>query len=240
MEIICEKCEAKLNIPDEKLPEGQRVSVRCPRCRKKLILDTTRARPGVSDAAVVESAESGSPGDIPGPAIEEGVELPQTEGTSGYDVGEDSVLNSYEEGVKLALVMNNDEQKTKKIKEALEGLGYRYVPGNNTEEAVGKMRFNRFDLIILSDYFDSIPLEKSHILNYLNHLSMFVRRKIFVALIGERLRTMDDMMAFAMSVNLVVSLNDLDKLSIILKRALSDNRKFYKVFFDTLREVGKA
>ena len=240
MEIICEECKAKLNIPDEKLPEGQQVSVRCPRCRKKLILDTTKARPGVSDAAGVESIESGSPGDIPGPAIEEGVELPQTEGTSGYDVEEDSALISYEEGVKLALVMNNDEHQTKKIKEALEGLGYRYVPGNNTQEAVGRMRFHRFDLVILSDYFDNVPLEESHILNYLNHLSMFVRRKIFVVLIGEGLRTMDNMAAFAMSANLVVSLNDLDKLSIILKRAVSDNEKFYKVFFDTLKEVGKA
>ena len=240
MEIICEECKAKLNIPDEKLPEGQQVSVRCPRCRKKLILDTTKARPGVSDAAVVESAESGSPGDIPGLVIEEGVELPQTEGTSGYDVEEDSALISYEEGVKLALVMNNDEHQTKKIKEALEGLGYRYVPGNNTQEAVGRMRFHRFDLVILSDYFDNVPLEESHILNYLNHLSMFVRRKIFVVLIGEGLRTMDNMAAFAMSANLVVSLNDLDKLSIILKRAVSDNEKFYKVFFDTLKEVGKA
>jgi len=240
MEIICEGCKAKLNIPNDKLPEGRQVSVRCPRCGKKLILDTTRVRPGVSDAATASSAESGRSGDIPDPAIEEGVKLPQIEGTSGYDVEEDSVLNFYEEGVKLALVMNNDEQQTRKIKEALEGLGYRYVRGNNTQEAVGKMRFHRFDLIILSDYFDNVPLEESHILNHLNHLSMFVRRKIFVALIGEGLRTMDNMMAFAMSSNLVVSVNDLDKLSIILKRAVSDNEKFYKVFFDSLKEVGKA
>lgn len=240
MEIICEECKAKLNIPDEKVPEGQQVSVRCPRCKKKLILDTTRSGPGVSDAAVVESIESGSPEGIPGPAIKEGVDLLKTEGTSENGVEEDSILNFYEEEMKLALVMNNDEQETRKIKEALEGLGYRYVPGNNTQEAVGKMRFHRFDLIILSDYFDNAPLEKNHILNYLNHLSMFVRRKIFVVLIGEGLRTMDNMMAFAMSANLVVSLNDLDKLSIILKRAVSDNEKFYKVFFDTLKEVGKA
>jgi hypothetical protein len=136
--------------------------------------------------------------------------------------------------------MNNDEHQTKRIKEALEGLGYRYVPGNNTQEAVGKMRFHRFDLVILSDYFDNVPLEQSPILNYLNYLSMFVRRKMFVALIGERFRTMDNMTAFAMSANLVISLNDLGKLSIILKRAVSDNEKFYKVFFDTLKEVGKA
>ena len=240
MEIICGECGAKLNIPDEKVPEGQRVSVRCPRCSKKLMLDTTRTNLEVSDAAVVASAESGIYKDIPDPAIEEKVELPQTEGTSGYNVEEDSTLISYEEDVWLALVMNNDEHQTKKIKEALKGLGYKCVPGNNIQEAVAKMRFHNFDLVILSDYFDNVPLEKSPILNYLNHLSMFVRRKIFVVLIGERFRTMDNMTAFAMSANLVISLNDMDKLSIILKRAVSVNDKFYKVFMDTLKETGKA
>ncbi len=157
------------------------------------------------------------------------------------------IRNTEKEGKTCAVVMNRPRimnalnvEVVAELKKTLEGLGYRYVPGNNTQEAVGRMRFHRFDLVILSDYFDNVPLEESHILNYLNHLSMFVRRKIFVVLIGEGLRTMDNMAAFAMSANLVVSLNDLDKLSIILKRAVSDNEKFYKVFFDTLKEVGKA
>ncbi|HEJ84226.1 MAG TPA: hypothetical protein ENO25_06620, partial [Desulfobacteraceae bacterium] len=40
MELVCESCKAKLNIPEEKLPPGQRVSVRCPRCKNKLVIDT--------------------------------------------------------------------------------------------------------------------------------------------------------------------------------------------------------
>jgi hypothetical protein len=51
---------------------------------------------------------------------------------------------------------------------------------------------------------------------------------------------MDNMMAFAMSANLVVNEKDLDKLAAVLKKALSDHEKFYKVFMDTLLEVGKA
>ena len=33
---------------------------------------------------------------------------------------------------------------------------------------------------------------------------------------------------------------DLDKLTAVLKKALLDHEKFYKVFIDTLLEVGKA
>jgi hypothetical protein len=51
---------------------------------------------------------------------------------------------------------------------------------------------------------------------------------------------MDDMMAFAVSANVVINAKDLEKLFPILKKALSENEKFYKVFLDTLMETGKA
>ena len=63
---------------------------------------------------------------------------------------------------------------------------------------------------------------------------------MFVLLMSDKFRTMDHMMAFAMSANLVANWKDLGKLSSILGRAVSDNEKFYKVFMDTLKETGKA
>jgi hypothetical protein len=47
------------------------------------------------------------------------------------------------------------------------------------------------------------------------------------------------MMAFAMSANLVVNPEDLPNIRLILKKSASDNEKFYKVFMDTLKELGK-
>jgi len=242
MEIVCKECKAKLNIPDEKIPQGQRVSVLCPRCKNKLIIDTTEAGTEASPPAADEPAVPRSPGEgLPDTSHEEAFEPSEPEGIPEFDdAEEDSILDTYGEGEKLALVMDNDAHYTENIKEALEELGYRYVPAENTQKAIGKMRFQNFDLVVLSDQFDNVPLEQSPILQYLNHLSMSVRRKVFLVLISDKFRTMDHMMAFTMSANLVISLNDLDKLSIILKRAVSDNEKFYKVFFDTLREVGKA
>ena len=31
MEVVCEKCKAKLNIPDEKIPKGKRTIISCPK-----------------------------------------------------------------------------------------------------------------------------------------------------------------------------------------------------------------
>jgi hypothetical protein len=105
---------------------------------------------------------------------------------------------------------------------------------------LGKLRFHRFDIIFIAEGFDGQELENSPIHNYLNTLSISSRRRIFVALMGDKLKTMDDMMAYTMSANTIISTKDADKLSSILKQGLSEHEKFYKVFMDTLVEVGKA
>lgn len=36
MEVSCKNCKAKFNIPDNKLPVGQTVSLKCPKCKSKI------------------------------------------------------------------------------------------------------------------------------------------------------------------------------------------------------------
>jgi hypothetical protein len=69
---------------------------------------------------------------------------------------------------------------------------------------------------------------------------MSLRRRIFFTLVGDTFKTMDPMAAFAMSANLVINRGDFSKLKAILSGAILDNEKFYKVFSDTLEEVGRA
>jgi len=241
MEIVCETCNARLNIPDEKLPPGQRVSVRCPRCKNKLVLDTDTVKSERLYPSDQASEKIGSPLDaMPAPSPNQEYELPSEEMSGFDDMEAESALYSYGEGEKLALVMIADTHRFETIKEAVDALGYNAIRAENTMEAVSKMRFQDFDLVLLSDLFDNIPLEQSPILQYLNHLSMSVRRKMFVLIMSDRFRTMDHMMAFAMSANLAANWKDLDRLSSILGRAVSDNEKFYKVFTDTMKETGKA
>ena len=140
----------------------------------------------------------------------------------------------------MALVMDNNSEHTDNIRMDVGQLGYKAIAAPNIRDAIGRMRYHHFDLVILCDGFDGQSLERNPVLSYLNNLSMAIRRRMFVVLMGEGFKTMDDMIAFALSVNLVVNTKEMDKLSAILKRALSDYEKFYKVFMDTLLEVGKA
>ena len=213
MDVTCKSCGATLKIPDEKLPPHQAVSITCLKCKGKI-----RIEPRESDKDLV--SEKVGEGDL---KYEEHA----------------SPLDLFEEGTRLALVLHGDEGDVVEISSALEGLSYKPILPTSTEEAMGKLRFHHFDLIIVSDGFDGQDLTNSPIMHYLNHLSMGIRRKIFVVLLSNKFKTMDNMMAFARSANLVVNPDDLSNLSLILKKGIPDNEKFYKVLMDTFKEVGR-
>jgi len=218
MEIICDQCEKRLNIPDEKIPANQRVSLSCPKCGKKLTLDGR----GLVKSEKTQTTE----------------ETPELE-SRDYDE-QDTFLDTFEEGVPLALAMVEDETRKDVIKRSVEELGYKFVPAANSHDANGKMRFHNFDLMVIADGFDDTSVENSPILNYLNHQPMSIRRKIFVALLGDDFKTKDPLMAYSLSSNLVVNNKDIGQITSILKNSITENNRFYKVFMDTMVEVGKA
>ncbi len=220
MQVTCSQCKARFNIPDGKLPKDKKMAIACPKCKQRIIV-----RPSPEQ----EPSKAGS-----------------TNGTvkvsPGYEYRDvDEVLElTIAEGEKVALLMIGDEADTQLVKEAAQKVGYRVVLAKDTRDALSKMRFHHFPMVFLADGFDSMDIIQSPILRYLEHLPMSVRRKIFLVLIGTRFRSMDHMKAFAMSANLVVNKKELDKLAPILSRALLDHEQFYRVFMETLKEVGKA
>ena len=209
MDVTCNLCGVLLKIPDEKVPPNQVVIITCPKCQGKIKVDTRKPDKEI--------------------ASNEGDEFEQ----------DNSPLELFEEGTKLALVLNGDEGQVQTISSVLEGLSYKLIVAQSTREAMGKLRLHHFDLIILSDGFDGQNIEDSPVTHYLNHLSMSVRRKIFFILLSDTFKSLDNLMAFTLSANLVINPVDLSKLGLILNKTIPGHEKFYKVFLDTLKEVGK-
>ena len=239
MEVTCDQCNGTFNVPDNRIPKDQRVRIGCPKCKNKIILDVRETR--VKETSSPEGEDQSGSGEFQRSAGESTSQA-QSEGENyGYsDYSEDKDLDFVEEGTKLALVMTDITEHAEKIRRALGELGFRFISSQNTRDAIGRMRFHHFDVVILSDGFDGQELGKSPIINYLNRLSMSVRRKIFVALVSDEFKTLDNMMAFALSANVVINTKDIDRFHAILKKAISDNEKFYKIFNETMVEVGKA
>jgi len=223
MEILCEHCKTALNIPDEKIPKGQKIAATCPKCKGKITIDTMNKPSG-------EEILSDAPDSI----VEDSMAV------ADYVETEDEVLEYYEEGVRLALVMGEDAELRNKIEKHLDAMGFRCVLVNETRKGIGKMRLHHFDLVIFPEDFGGVSLEQSPVLHFLNHLSMSERRRMFVVIVGEGFKTMDQMMAFAFSVNLVVNTKDTGRLSMVMQRAISEHERFYKVFMEIYRETGRA
>ena len=78
------------------------------------------------------------------------------------------------------------------------------------------------------------------VLKYLDRLNMSTRRNIFVTLITDRYRTMDNMAAFNKSVNLIVNLKNVDEIEKILRRGIADYEAFYRVYKRILIKTGRV
>jgi len=205
MEVLCKSCKAKFKIADDKLPAGQAVSLKCPKCKSKIEIKT----------AIDEVA------------------------SDTYGVSE-KTFDFVEQGVKAALICEQDAGVREKIRSTLQRMDYHVMEAASARDAMKYMRFRVFDLVLLDESFEGGNPESNHVLQYLGHQPMNTRRNIFVVLLGNSFSTADNMMAFNRSVNLVVNLKNVDELEKVLRRSLTENEEFYRVLKMSVRKVGRA
>ncbi|MFW6010936.1 MAG: zinc-ribbon domain-containing protein [Desulfosalsimonas sp.] len=235
MEINCKSCGKSLNIPDEKIPKGKSFSVRCPACREKILVDLkpTMDESGLADADWSE--QSASEKDASG---EENKDDAFAVSGEDYDASEKPFDFLEEEGL-TAMVMEEDKETAGHIKSVLEVMDYNVTAPDSIREALRKMKYHQFDLIVLNETFDSSSPDANGVLIYLQRLNMHVRRNIFVALLTERYNTKDNMAAFLKSVNIVINLKDIKSFDRILARGVNENDLFYSVFKESLKKLGR-
>ena len=229
MEVICSNCQARLKIPDEKVPETGYVTANCPKCNSKLSFE--KSRPGPEPPQVQKLLR-----------VQETPEMDSAlpEQDSEYRDEDPFSLDFYQEGAKLTLLMLSEVEADSGIREAAEGLLYKTVLVKNAGEGIGKMRFHLFDLLVLSEHFEDVPWAQSPVLHYLNRLPIHTRRKSFLVLLGSEFSTMDRMTAFGLSADLVVNPRDMNEFPGILKAALWNRENFYGAFTEILNELGKG
>ncbi|MFW5958126.1 MAG: zinc-ribbon domain-containing protein [Desulfosalsimonas sp.] len=234
MEITCKSCGKTLNIPEEKIPQGKSFSVRCPGCREKIFVDLNAQtdESSLADFGWNEQAEE---------VDQQGDSKDDLSAVSGadYDASEKPFDFLEEEG-HTAMVLEKDRETAEHIKEVLKVMDYNVTVPEDIREALRRMKYHQFDLIVLNEAFDSGNPDANGVLIYLQRLNMHMRRNIFVALLTERYKTMDNMAAFLKSVNIVVNLNDIKSFDRIIARGINENNLFYSVFKETLKKLGRA
>lgn len=219
MEVQCKSCEARFKISDEKLPAGQLISLKCPKCENKIEVDTR----GTQATASAESLQA----------------IMDDMASDTYDAAL-KPFDFLEEGVETALICEQDEAVKEKIGSALQEMNYNITDAASTRDALKYMRFHNFELVVLNEGFDGGDPESNYVLRYVAQLSTRVRRDVFVILVGDGFATGDSMTAFNKSVNFVLNPEDVDELERILKLSLADHEEFYRMLRDTMKKVGRA
>ena len=212
MDIKCKKCNTKFMVPDDKLPRGQVVVLKCPKCKSRLEVSTPDSTPKTT----IDRATKDTGGTLERP------------------------LDFVEAGVETALICEQEVGVREKIYSILQQMDYHVTVCESARDAMKVMRLRVFDLVILDENFEGQGLKSNHVLQFLGHQPMNIRRNIFVVLLGNGFRTADNMTAFNLSVNLVVNLNDIGQLDKIMKRSLIDYEEFYRVLKRSLKAVGRA
>lgn len=213
MEITCTNCQGKFRIANEQIPPDRPVVFPCPKC-------TTR---------ITVSLEP------PGP---ERVALNEVD-TSAYNAS-DRPFDFVEEEGKTALVCEANAQVRKVLVNQLSALDYQITSAENAREALKRMRYHTYDIVVVDEMFDTDNPETNGVLIFLERLAMPVRRNIFVAMITGRHRTMDNFTGFLKSLNLIINVKNIDDFGKIISRGLTEHLGFYRVFREKLKETGRA
>jgi len=156
-----------------------------------------------------------------------------------YDAS-DRPFDFVEEDVETALVCESDASAKEKISNAMKGLGYRITEAASVKDALKNMRFHVYNVVIANETFDTSDPAANEVLKYLANLNMSIRRQIFVTMISNTFRTMDNMAAFNNSVNLVINTKNIDDAGQIIKRGIAENAAFYHVLKETLKKKGRG
>lgn len=266
MKIVCDKCQSKYNVPNEKLPDGKQIGFTCPKCKNKIpVVKSADPKADPKKEAPAKEPAKSNDEDIVFSLAEEGAQEKaktppkKSKGGGGFSFDEEdsskpsisfaedeSIYDSsekpfdfVEEEYETALICEADPGIRDKIKIALELMEYSITMAENTRDALKNMRYHTYDLIVLNERFDTSNPDINGILIYLNRLVMAERRKITLFLLTDRYQTLDTMEAFHRSANIIVNVKDIDKIDTILQKGLNDTSVFYKIFKEFLAQEGK-
>ncbi|MFA5138270.1 MAG: hypothetical protein WC728_03475 [Elusimicrobiota bacterium] len=258
MEITCGKCATKLSIPDDKLPKGvPSVTGKCPKCQSPIEIriqpppaqppaaeatQPLKPEPAPAEPAAPPSAskeEATQPVAPPEPAPAPQPSAPPPPAPEAPPPPAALTDEDFAEGRKLAMACFDSAEAQSQVKAALEEAGYTVHAPANPQEAVLRLRRTRYEVLILGEEYGG-SAENNPVLKAIQPMAMALRRHMCVGLVGKSLRTLDNMTAFARSVNFVVAERELGKIKAITRQAVADNDQFYRIFREALVDAGRA
>jgi predicted Zn finger-like uncharacterized protein len=212
MDVTCSSCQSSFKLPDDKIPPGRSATLTCPKCKNKINVNGAAGHNADGKTAAGNGQR--------------------------YDAA-DKPFDFIEEEGKTAIICEMNPLVRQTIIDNLKLMEYQSTIAENSRDALKRMRYHTYDLVVVNEDFDTDDPDTNGIVLYLERLGMAVRRNMFVAMVSARHRTMDNMMAFHKSVNLIINVKNIEDIGKIISRGITDHALFYRMHREMLKETGR-
>jgi len=138
-----------------------------------------------------------------------------------------------------ALICIGSNDLEKKMISAVKQVGLNAEVVANTKEALKRFEYHLYNLVIIDDAFDQNK-GIAGIIDRMNTMDMFLRRRICLVWISNKFKTNDNFASLNFSVNAIFNQGDISHIEPFLSRTLLDHKRFYTVFNESLKIAQKG
>lgn len=138
-----------------------------------------------------------------------------------------------------ALICVTEDAMREKIIEDLKNRDFFITDAKTAKDAVRKMRFHIYTLLVIDESFDATNPDSNDLLRYLSNLPMSTRRRLFIVLISSRFRTLDRMGALNRSVNMIINSQNVKDFITLITNGMAENEGFYFALMTAMKAMGK-
>lgn len=133
-----------------------------------------------------------------------------------------------------ALICENNLELQKIIALALKTLNIDSITPISLEEALSTLETEEISIVIVNEKFaDEVP-QKNRIIQWITNLPMYRRREIMLTIVGENLKSLDRISAFAKGADLVINSKEINNFYPIFKRGYLEYKSTYKQYKELL------
>ncbi len=220
MKFFCPSCRVTFSVPDDRIPVGKEVKILCPKCRTR-----------------VEKMDEPTMDDLPS------AESPAFYESSSGDENEDAFSADFdmvEEGASIALICSSDIERAEKMESLLKQINFHVKIASNEKAALECIHGHRLDLVVLDERYGATKqAADAMLLQHIQLLPMHVRRQFFLCLLSDSVQTSNQLLGFRMGVDLILNTKDLDRIKVVLVRAMKDHKHFYRVYAEEMERRGQ-
>jgi predicted Zn finger-like uncharacterized protein len=248
MLVICSNCKARLQLDESKLPPHG-FQLRCPKCQSRIEIKS--AAPSDNDSGGLTFPEEMTPppaqaSPFERPPIAAPFNAPQASPEVPDAPANDvmkllaEVLRHADTGApksaagkrpawsrRKALVCV-DAERSEEIAKGLVESDYEVFIAENTAEALGRMREDRIDVVVLDGDFDPVEQGFAFVTREVKLMQPSERRRLFLVYVTPNARTLDLHAAFLHNTNLVVHPDDIAKMPEALDVSLRYYNELYR------------